>query len=86
MHAVSPRCQLPTATHPHASAAQLPLGPSLPRFLLCFHAFNLPFMMLNAVRLEARRRAAKPDSPGALLAGRACAACMPASAPWSPSA
>lgn len=34
---------------------QLPLGPSLPRFLLCFHAINLPFCTLNAARLAAKR-------------------------------
>ena len=39
----------------HPCCLQLPLGPSLPRFLLCFHAINLPFCVLNAVRLAARR-------------------------------
>ncbi|EFN53965.1 hypothetical protein CHLNCDRAFT_53485 [Chlorella variabilis] len=51
--------------HPHLRAAlaqcatqttllvQLPLGPSLPKFLACFHAVNLPFCVLNAARLAA---------------------------------
>lgn len=46
-------------------APQLPLGASLPAFLLCFHAVNLPFCVLNAARLAARGRAGKgDDSPG----------------------
>lgn len=43
-------CFLPSTHIP-----QLPLGPSLPRFLLCFHAINLPFCALNAARLAAKR-------------------------------
>jgi hypothetical protein len=35
---------------------QLPLGPSLPRFLAWFHAVNLPFCMLNAARLANGRQ------------------------------
>lgn len=34
-------------------SVQLPLGPSLPKFLACFHAVNLPFCVLNAARLAA---------------------------------
>ena len=34
---------------------QLPLGPSLSRFLLCFHAVSLPFCVLNAARMAAKR-------------------------------
>ena len=55
--------------HPHLRTAvvqcatqstllvQLPLGPSLPRFLACFHAVNLPFCALNAARLAGHSRA-----------------------------
>lgn len=34
---------------------QLPLGPSLPHFLACFHAINLPFLVLNSARLAAAK-------------------------------
>lgn len=51
--------------HPAVPATQLPLGPSLPYFLLCFHAINLPFCLLNATRLAARR--SRPNSPGKLF-------------------
>jgi hypothetical protein len=56
--------------HPHLATAlaqcatqatllvQLPLGPSLPAFMLCFQAVNLPFCILNAARLAGRRQGA----------------------------
>ena len=33
---------------------QLPVSASLPTFLVCFHAINLPFSALNAARLAQR--------------------------------
>ena len=54
--------------HPHLASAlaqaatqatllvQLPLGPSLPTFMLWFQAVNLPFCILNAARLAGRTR------------------------------
>lgn len=49
-----PSPALPSAALP-PPPPQLPLGPSLLRFLLCFHAVNLPFCALNAAHLAARR-------------------------------
>lgn len=75
--------------HPSRSPPlQLPLGPSLPQFLLCFHAVNLPFCALNAARLAAARRAGgdamNRNSPsklmGRLLQPRGAARPLPGAA------
>lgn len=52
-----PSCQPTPSSFPFPPTPypQLPLGPSLPRFLLCFHAINLPFCVLNAARMAAKR-------------------------------
>ncbi|KAL4422024.1 hypothetical protein ABPG77_005454 [Micractinium sp. CCAP 211/92] len=76
---LAPRQWLLPRLHPHLRAAvvqaatqttllvQLPLGPSLPQFLACFHAVNLPFLVLNAARLEVAhdRRTAHTGKAGA---------------------
>lgn len=48
-------CSAVLGSHPPLPL-QLPLGPSLPRFLAWFHAVNLPFCMLNAARMASSRQ------------------------------